>query len=37
MIHGQHLVLPYARSDTSSRLAVIPLADLLEALTAQHL
>ena len=33
MIHGPHLVLPYARSDTSSRIAVLPLADLLEALT----
>ena len=32
MIHGPHLVLPYARSDTSSRIAIVPLADLLEAL-----
>ncbi len=35
MIHGPNLVLPYARSDTSSRIAIIPLADVLEGLTSR--
>lgn len=35
MIHGPNLVLPYARSDTSSRIAIIPLADVLEGLTGR--
>ena len=32
LIHGQNLVLPYARSDTSSRIAIVPMAELLEEL-----
>jgi len=32
LIHGPNLVLPYARSDTSSRIAIVPLRDLLEEL-----
>ena len=35
MIHGPNLILPYARSDTSSRIAIIPLADVLEGLTSR--
>jgi predicted GH43/DUF377 family glycosyl hydrolase len=35
MIHGPNLILPYARSDTSSRIAIIPLADVLEGLTTR--
>jgi predicted GH43/DUF377 family glycosyl hydrolase len=35
MIHGANLILPYARSDTSSRIAIIPLADVLEGLTGR--
>jgi len=35
MIHGPNLILPYARSDTSSRIAIIPLADVLEGLTGR--
>jgi predicted GH43/DUF377 family glycosyl hydrolase len=35
MIHGPNLVLPYALSDTSSRIAIIPLADVLEGLTSR--
>jgi predicted GH43/DUF377 family glycosyl hydrolase len=37
MIHGPNLILPYARSDTSSRIAIIPLADVLEGLTGRTL
>jgi predicted GH43/DUF377 family glycosyl hydrolase len=37
MIHGPNLILPYARSDTSSRIAIIPLADVLEGLTSRPL
>jgi predicted GH43/DUF377 family glycosyl hydrolase len=32
LIHGRNLVLPYARSDTSSRIAIVPMAELLEEL-----
>jgi predicted GH43/DUF377 family glycosyl hydrolase len=32
LIHGGNLVLPYAVSDTSSRFAIVPLADLLREL-----
>ena len=32
-IHGQALILPYAMSDSSSSLAVVPLAEILSALT----
>ena len=32
LIHGPNLVLPYARSDTSSRIAIVPMAELLEEL-----
>lgn len=32
LIHGPNLVLPYAMSDTSSRIAIVPVADLLEEL-----
>jgi len=32
MLYGEHLVLPYAMSDTASKLAVIKLADLLTAM-----
>ena len=35
MIHGPNLILPYARSDTSSRIAIVPLADVLEGLTGR--
>jgi predicted GH43/DUF377 family glycosyl hydrolase len=35
MIHGPNLILPYARSDTSSRIAIIPLADVLDGLTGR--
>jgi len=35
MIHGANLILPYARSDTSSRIAIIPLADVLEGLSGR--
>jgi predicted GH43/DUF377 family glycosyl hydrolase len=34
LIHAGHLILPYAVSDTASRFAVVPLADLLQALRA---
>lgn len=34
LVHAGHLVLPYAVSDTASRFAVVPLADLLEAMRA---
>lgn len=29
LLHGENIILPYAVSDTSSRFAVVPLADLL--------
>ena len=29
LVHGPNLVLPYAISDTSTRFAIVPLADLL--------
>jgi predicted GH43/DUF377 family glycosyl hydrolase len=32
IIHGPNLVLPYARSDTSSRIAIVPLRELLDEL-----
>ena len=32
LIHGGNLVLPYAVSDTSSRFAIVPMADLLREL-----
>ena len=32
LIHGGNLVLPYAVSDTSSRFAIVPVADLLREL-----
>ena len=35
MIHGPNLILPYARSDTSSRIAIIPLADVLDGLNGR--
>jgi predicted GH43/DUF377 family glycosyl hydrolase len=35
MIHAPNLILPYARSNTSSRIAIIPPSDSLEGLTGQ--
>jgi predicted GH43/DUF377 family glycosyl hydrolase len=32
LIHGRHLILPYAMSDTASRIAIIQLDELLTAL-----
>ncbi len=32
LIHGRHLILPYAMSDTASRIAIIHLDELLAAL-----
>ncbi len=29
LLHGENIILPYAVSDTSSRFAVVPLADVL--------
>jgi predicted GH43/DUF377 family glycosyl hydrolase len=29
LLHGENIILPYAVSDTSSRFAVVPLADIL--------
>jgi predicted GH43/DUF377 family glycosyl hydrolase len=34
LVHGPNLIIPYARSDTSSRFAIIPLAAVLEAMAA---
>lgn len=34
MLHGDHLVLPYGASDQRTKVATIPLAELLEALRA---
>ena len=33
MIHGDHLVLPYGYADVGTRIATIPLDDLLARLT----
>jgi predicted GH43/DUF377 family glycosyl hydrolase len=33
MIHGNHLVLPYGFSDVGTRIATVPLDDLLTRLT----
>lgn len=33
LIHGNHLVLPYGMSDISTRIALVPLDDLLSELT----
>ena len=33
MIHGDHLVLPYGFSDIGTRVATVPLGDLLTRLT----
>ncbi|MGI8535615.1 MAG: glycoside hydrolase family 130 protein [Mycobacteriales bacterium] len=34
MLHGDHLVLPYGASDQQTRIATVPVAELLEALLA---
>ena len=34
MIHDDHLVLPYGFADVGARIATVPLADLLDLLTA---
>ena len=34
LIHGRHLILPYAMSDTASSIAILELEPLLEALLA---
>jgi len=34
LVHAGNLILPYAVSDTASRFAVVPLADLLQTLRA---
>ncbi|MFQ3670273.1 MAG: glycoside hydrolase family 130 protein [Verrucomicrobiia bacterium] len=33
MIHGEHLILPYAISDTATRFATVRVRDLLEAMS----
>jgi predicted GH43/DUF377 family glycosyl hydrolase len=34
MRHGGHIILPYGVCDTFTNFAVIPIADLMQALTA---